>query len=497
MLNFLKKEASVTFTENGAKTFSTTSSDCLDLFFKAGAMRYSDETEICDAVSKAFTESPDKTMKIIFFARDVRGGLGERRFFRIAVKFLADSYPESVKKNIPYIAEYGRYDDLCTLIDTNCCDAAVMEVKRVLAEDISAMEKGENVTLLAKWLPSVNASSAETLRLGKKLCRLLGMSEREYRRNLSSLRKYIDITENYLRERDYTFDYSKQPSGAMLKYKDAFIRNDGERYISFLKSVEKGQTKLNASTLYPYEIVREIFNKNGCGRGIHDTAESRKALDVTWKNLMDYGNNEENSNAIAVIDGSGSMTCGIGTIRPIDAALSLGLYFAEHNKGKFANHFITFSMHPQLVEIKGSDITEKVLYCANYNEVANTDIKAVFDLILRTAVKNKLPQSEVPSRMYIISDMEFDYCVEGGNKHTTFEAMAKKYSSYGYKLPDIVFWNVNSRNSNFPVKMSDTGAALVSGNSPAIFDMVKSGDISPEKIMNDIIFSERYEVISA
>lgn len=489
-LNSLFNNSNETYTENGAKAFASTGSDCLDLFFAAGALRSAGEDKICALVTRAYAEDPAKTMKIVFFARDVRGGLGERRFFRIAMRCLAETAPKSVELNIPNIAEYGRYDDLCVLLDTPCARAAAKEIKERLDADVRSMNEGKPVSLLAKWLPSVNASSADTRLLAKKLCKLLGIDEPVYRKTLSALRKYLDILENRLRETDYSFDYSKQPSGAMFKYRKAFIRNDNERYLSFLHSVEKGEAKMKAGVLYPYEVVRRCISGN-----ISD--EERKSLDVTWNSLADYGNSAENDNAIAVIDGSGSMTCGGGSLRPIDAALSLGLYFAERNKGAFANHFITFSERPRLIRVKGADITEKARYCSSYNECANTDLEAVFNLILNTAVRDKVPAEELPKRLYIISDMEFDYCIEGGNDKILFDAMSEKYACSGYKLPEIVFWNVNSRNSHLPVTMSRTGAALVSGNSPAIFDMVRSGDISPVKIMEDIIGSERYNAICA
>lgn len=491
MLNFLKKKADETYTENGAKTYITSGSECLDLFFKAGAMRYASEKTISDAVIRAYSEDPDKTMKIIFFARDVRGGLGERRFFRTAIKALAYHAPDSVSANAKYFAEYGRYDDLCTLIGTPCESAAANEIRTRLSADIRAMKSGMPASLLAKWLPSVNASSEETKEMGRHICGILGMSERNYRKTLSSLRKYTDIIENRLRVMDYTFDYSKQTSGAMFKYRKAFIRNDGERYKEFISAVNKGKAKLNAGTLYPYDIVRTILTSR-----LSD--DERAALDVSWRSLADHGNGDENANAIAVVDGSGSMTwTPNGTVRPIDVAISLGIYFAEHNKGAFAGHFITFSRRPRLIGIKGNDISEKVRYCSSFNECANTNLEATFELILDTAVENHLRKSDIPSRMYIISDMEFDSCAEGGNSLPMFMAMKQKYAKHGYDLPEVVFWNVNSRSENIPVRTTDTGAALVSGASPAVFDMVRSGEISPEKIMNDIISNERYARICA
>lgn len=486
-LNALKAKANETLTENGGRAYESTHSDCLDLFFKAGAMRNASEEEICTAVLRAYAEDPDKTMKIIFFARDARGGLGERRFFRIAMKCLAFNAPSSVKKNIPLFAEYGRFDDLCILISTPCEKEAVCVIKEQLQKDISGMNEGKPVSLLAKWLPSVNASSKETVKNAKRLCSLLEMEEKSYRLTLSALRKYTDITENRLRVMDYTFDYGKQPSGAMLKYKKAFIRNDRERYCEFLQSVREGKAVLHADTLYPYEVIRRVLDEK-------PSAEERAALDVTWNSLPHCGVSTEN--AIAVIDGSGSMTWG-SSPRPIDAALSLGIYFAEHNKSALGGHFITFSHKPRLVKVKGNDIYEKAHYCASYNECANTDLEAVFELILNTAVNNNIPKTDMPKRLYILSDMQFDCCVEGGNNLTLFAVMKRKFALFGYELPEIVFWNLCSRGSTFPVTLSETGATLVSGFSPAIFDMVKSGSISPDSVMEEVISRERYRAVAA
>lgn len=487
MLEYLKKEADLTYTENGGVTHKSSGEYCLDLFFKAGAMRSASEKKIEEAVIRAYAENPERAMKIIFFARDVRGGLGERRFFRAAIKTLAAYAPEAVKRNLELVAEYGRWDDLLSLLGTSLEADTIELISKQLNSDIEAMKAKEEVSLLAKWLPSVNTSSKSTRECGRYIAGKLGMSECNYRKTLSSLRRYIDIIENRLRERDYSFEYEKQTSGSIFKYRKSFERNDCERYTAYLESVRKGETSIHTSTLYPYEIVRACLNNN-CSK------EERLSLDTIWKNLPDHGEGAEN--ALAVVDGSGSMTFSRNSVRPIDAALSLGIYFAEHNKGAFANHFITFSQHPQLVEIKGKDIFSKVRYCRTFNEVVNTDLEAVFKLLLDTAVKNGLSQEDMPSRLYIISDMEFDGCIIGGNSKPMFDIMKKHYEASGYSLPEIVFWNVDSRNDNIPVKKSKLGSALVSGFTPALFDMIMSGNISPEKIMLDIIYSERYAAVA-
>lgn len=487
MLNALEQNMNYTFTQNGAITYRSSNSDCLDLFFGVGAFRGADDDRISRAVIRAYCENPEKTMKIVFYARDIREGLGERRVFRVALHTLGDFAPEAVERNIGYISEYGRYDDLFALFGTASEKAAFSEIETQLKADISAMEKEESVSLLAKWLPSVNASSEKTKQYGKRLARYLGMSQMKYRKTLSALRKHLDILENRLRERDYSFDYETQPSCAMFKYQKAFIRNDNERYNKYIGDVFEGKAKINAA-IYPYQVVRKALEEDL-------SKDERRALDITWKNLNDYGGGKENENAIAVVDGSGSMYSN-GVLRPIDAALSLGIYFAQRNKGAFANCFITFSHTPQLVKIKGRDIFEKVRYCSSFNEISDTNIEAVFELILNTAVKNKLSESEMPSRIYIISDMEFNGCVLGGNNVPLFELMEELYRANGYKLPTIVFWNVNNYGGNVPVTASKTGAALVSGASPVLFDMVSSGEISAELIMENIIGRDRYKKIA-
>ncbi len=235
MLNFLKREANKAYTANGAATYASTMSDCLDLFATAGALRNADDEEIVNRFVRAFAEDKETAMKILFYSRDIRGGLGERRFFRVIMKFLAQNYPDVVIKNIDNIAEYGRYDDILELMDTACEQEAVAYIKAVLTDDMEYMQAQKNVSLMAKWLPSVNASSKETVRIAKKIAKAMNMSDASYRKMLSSLRAYIKILENNLRLKDYSFEYEDQPSKALFKYRKAFIRNDKERYGAFIE----------------------------------------------------------------------------------------------------------------------------------------------------------------------------------------------------------------------------------------------------------------------
>lgn len=495
MLRFIRKESNKTLTENGAVTLKSTGFECLDLFASIGAIRWESEEEIVRIFVRAYTENADIAMKILFYARDVRGGLGERRVFRVILHWLADHEPESVLKNLEYISEFGRYDDLLCLFDTKCENAMLKLIETQLQQDAAALENGGEVSLLAKWLPSVNASNAETVKQAKRIARYLGMNDAEYRKTLVPLRRNIKIIENNLREKDYSFDYEKQCSRALYKYRKAFSRNDKKRYQEFLKAVNSGKAVLNAANVSPYELVDPYINgewyKDHCNmRPISE--EEKLSLNATWESLTDFGSDED---ALAVIDTSGSMYWGIKP-KPASVALSLGIYFAEHNKGRFKNTFIEFSEQPQLIELKGDTFADKLRYACTFNKVANTNLEAVFDLILRAAVNNHVPQSELPSKLIIISDMEFDRCVENSSL-TNFKNAKQKYAYYGYRLPEIIFWNVASRNRQQPVKKNEQGVALVSGVTPRIFSMVSGNNLSPYSFMLEIIRSERYSKIAA
>ena len=485
MLNGLKKEANMTVTENGAATLHTTGSECLDLFAAIGALRSAEEAEIVNRFLRAWAEDRTIAMKLLFYGRDTRGGLGERRVFRILLNWLAKEYPDSVRKNLPLISEYGRWDDALVLLDTPCEKDAMALIARQLEEDRKAMGTGASVSLLAKWLPSVNTSSREAVVYAKRIARALGMQDAAYRKTLTALRAYIRILENNLRERDYTFDYADQPSKALFKYRRAFRRNDGERYAAYLDSVARGEAQMHTGTLMPYEIVEKAMRC--CG-----DADERRTLDVTWNALENFAGGR---NALCVIDGSGSMHWG-GNPLPIAVAVSLGMYFAERNTGAFRNHFITFSHDPHLVEIKGADLVEKVKYCMSYNEVADTNIQKVFELVLNAAVKNHLSQAELPETLYIITDMEFNACTQDADS-TNFDYARELYRRSGYELPQLVFWNVQSRNAQQPVQMNEQHVALISGCNSRIFSMAASGDLDPYGYMLQVLNSERYAPICA
>jgi hypothetical protein len=483
MLKYLKQETNYTYTENGAVARATTGSSLLDFFAQAGAMRKRSEDDIISAFTKAFSEDALRALKALFYFRDIRQGQGERRLFRVIAKYLANHHTDVMAKNIHLIPEYGRWDDLYVFFDTPLEEKVGELIKEQFNKDLNS----EHPSLLAKWLKSENTSSKESRRLATKTRKILGLSPKQYRKALASLRKKIDVVEVKMSANEWSkIIFEHVPSQAMLKYRNAFNRHEPDRYQEYLNSLSKGETKVNTKTLYPYQLVHKVgigwWNK-------HLSLEEEKLLNEMWNNLPDYiGDKKENS--IAVVDVSGSM---YGT--PIEVAISLGLYMAERNKGKFHNHFITFSECPQLQEIKGITFCEKVRNMADADWGMSTNIEAVFDLILNTAIKYNIPKEEMIDKIYIISDMEFNACVRGGNDKTLFENIRERYHQHGYELPRLVFWNVDARNQQFPMTMNDVGVQLVSGFSPTLFEQVMTGKEAYE-LMLEILDSPRYEAIT-
>ena len=506
-LQAMKINLNVAHTENGDLAYKSTGSACLDFFSLCGGMRRN-VSDLSKLFVKAFAEEPVVAIKILFYMRNIRGGLGERNSFRVLLKELAQFYPETAKKILYAIPEYGRWDDVLVLMDTSIKDNAVALIKAQIEKDKAAIcEEGE-VSLLGKWLPSINTSCAESVSLAKQLMTALGMKAVEYRKLCSVLRKEIKILEDNLRRKDYTFDYSKQPSQAMLRYKKAFMRNDEERYKAFLNKVveqaeklargeeipEEEKVKLNTKTLYPYQIVAPFINGY---YGINNL-EPEKALplEASWK-ALDRGTFA--SKTIVVRDGSGSMY-GCGDFAAINIATSLALLFAEQLDGAYKNSFITFSSEPRLIQIPEScdTLQKKMLYISKFNDCTNTDIGKVYKLLLDVAKNKAVPKEEMIERVLIISDMEFDCC---SGRESTFEFYKREFEEAGYKLPELVFWNVEARDTHLPVTQNEKGVKLVSGASANIFADVVSGDlkvVTPYEFMMKILepYSEFDKIVA-
>ncbi len=486
-------------TENGAVGYRTSGKELLDINFAVSSMRNETPERIKQRFAKAFFENKLLAIKWLFFAGDVRGGLGERRLFRIGMEYLAQNEADMAVKLLKLIPEYTRWDNLVVLLDTSLCDTVVAIIKEQLSNDMYQMQRKNPISLCAKWMPSANASSNETRRLAKVLISKIGMTERQYRKMLTALRSYTNVVEVKMSDRKWSeIDYAAVPSRANLIYNGAFLRNDEQRRREYLGKLEKGEAKINAGVLFPHDIVHKY--SSGWSLKPRDTA-----LEEMWKALPDYV--KESGNTICVADGSGSMTSTVGGtgVTCLDVANALAIYFAERSSGQFKNQYITFSAHPQIVDLSsGKSLRDKIAIAHTHDECENTNIEAVFELILQSAINHHMKQSELPANILILSDMEFDGCAEtthygscgwgstrGINKKL-FTVIAEKYAAHGYKLPRLVFWNICSRTGTIPVKENDLGVALVSGFSPSIVKMVLSNSIDPFECLLEQLNSERY-----
>ena len=464
-LNGLKETNELGYTENGAIKRTTTKSDLLDMFAMGAAMRTRSDEDVILMFQKAYKENPTYALKCLFYLRDVRGGQGERRFFRVVMKHLAKIETEAVRRNMEQFPIYGRWDDLFVLIDTPLETEMFAFLKKQLVLDI----KSKTPSLLAKWLKSENTSSAESRSVAERTRKAFGMTSRQYRKTLSMLRERINVLERLMSEGRWDeIEFDKIPSRAGMIYRNAFARHDVERmkmdataqsYADFAKDETK---KVNAKALYPYECVAEAFKvmdyswwsyKNNTNSIPLDDTQ-RLMVNKYWDNLENYFK-EASFNGMAIVDTSGSMT-GSTASAPINVAISLGLYCAEKAKGPFANHFMTFSSNPKFVEVEGVDFCDKVVRMMSAEWAGSTNIEAAFDLMLATAIKHKCKPEDMPKNLIIISDMEFNSCATsngyGRPNDTLFEKMKAKWQAYGYEMPKLTFWNVNARTNNIPMK---------------------------------------------
>jgi len=465
------------FTANGALTNKSTGDKVLDFFSKAGAFRSQTEAVVVDAFKKALFENSDLAMKALFYIRDIRGGQGERKTFRTCLRWLASNYPNVVTANFENILFYGRTDDLFELVGTQCEKQMMTFINNKLHADLSS----ENPSLIAKWMPSTNASSLESRKMGLKFASFMSLSERNYRRILSFLRKKISLVEQAMCKKDWSsISYDKIPSRAGFLYRKAFARNDNERYAAFLDKAAKGEVKINTSGLYPYDIVRSVLS-----------GDATSSVDVMWNNLPDFFEGSECS-MIPLIDVSSSMLSGGASVPPMYSSIGLGLYVSERNNGPFKNWFITFEESPKLQTVNGSTVYEKINNIRKASWGGSTNLQAAFELILESAKARKVKQSDMPKKLIVFSDMEFNTACKS-NKLTNLEVIKSKYKAAKYKMPEIIFWNLNAREDNSPAKMNEDGVMLVSGSSPSTIKFILGGKITnPYDEMVKILSSERY-----
>ncbi len=482
-MNELENTFNYKFTENFGVALKTTGSKVYDMFAFGGAYRSRSDKDCILLFKQAYEEDPFLALRCLFYLRDCRGGQGERRFFRVCYRWLASHDAAAARYNLENIPKFGRWDDLFCLLDTDIKDDVLLMIKRQINLDLLSKEYNEGISLLAKWMPSENAHSKETKRNAKIIREYLEMTPREYRKMLSDLREHLKVLERLMSENRWNeIKFDKIPSKAGLIYRNAFAKRDivAERYKRFIMNRD---TKVNVSTLYPYEVVEKAINPFYI-----DNAINRAVVNKYWENLPDYLEGKDPS-MMCVIDTSGSM---FG--RPINVAISLGLYCAERMSGPFANKYISFSSRPQLIHTDGVDFVDKVSRIYETNLCENTDLTKVFDLLLKVARSKNVEKADIPKTIVVISDMEIDYMSNWKERSvmTEMEKVRTKWKAFGYELPKLVYWNVHARNNTILDKGKDV--SFVSGCSPVIFKQVLTGKTGID-LMLEVLFNDRYNCI--
>lgn len=460
-------------TANGMKARATSGNACVDLFYQIGASRGKD---IVPAFSAAYAENRDLALRIAQWARDVRGGAGERQLFRDILAYVENTDPDVASKLLAKVPELGRWDDVL---------AVKSEVLRSIALGMVASALSAGNGLCAKWMPR-KGEDAIALR------NFLGLSPKAYRKTLVELTK---VVETQMCSKDWdSINFSHVPSVAAARYRNAFKRNTPkyQEYVAALKKGDNPEVKVNAGAVYPHDVIKSVLNLYGRS---NLTATDKDFINAQWDTLPNYVGD---ASILPMVDVSGSMFCQAGSAksvtRCIDVAVSLGLYCSEKNSGKFKDLVLTFSGNPELVNLQGT-VVQRVEQLATSDWGMNTDIVRAFKKILSVATSARVPQEEMPEILLILSDMQFDHCASFDD--SAFESVRRQYESAGYKMPKVVFWNLNSYKSNAPVASGQQGIALVSGFSPSLLTSVLAADIesfSPEGIMLQTVMVPRYDL---
>lgn len=489
--NAIKDEMKWTKTENGADAYNTTGSKRLDFFAQSGSMR---NIEVIDKVTlfeEAWKEDARDSLVLLFHTRNPRGGYGERDTFNQIFSHLANIAPETVEKNLWAVLEFGRAKDLYSLVGTKSEDTMWKFMKEQFELDYNNMEAGKGISLLAKWIATPDSSSEATKELGKKTAKMLGYSfktMREYKTKLRKMRAYLEIPEAKMcTGRWNEIEYSKCASRFLLSNRKAFEKHDADRWSAYLESVNKGEAAMNMNTVNPCDIFNKVYN-----------GDKDPALDTMWKQLPDICS----KNAIVMCDTSGSMWWRehmSNGMYPGAVAWSLAAYFAERNKGALHNLFMTFDDQVDFVELEGNTLAQYIRTFQKHARYGSTDLEAAFELLLNTCVKGKVAAEDMPEAIIVVSDMQIN-TVEGlDNKGriSFFDEMKERYEKAGYKLPQVVFWNVAVRQPTFLASKDDRGASLVSGYSINILkNVLENIGVTPWELMRAVIDQAMYEKIT-
>ena len=491
--NALRETATRTYTENGARARNTSSNALVDLFASIGSLRNRDENEVLRLFADAYQEDKLIATKILFYARDIRGGLGERKVFRDILVYLAETHPEAILPNMDLIGVYGRYDDMYALVGTPVEEAMWKAMKAQWDEDVKNMNDGKAVSLLAKWIKTPDATSPKTREMGIQTALAIGPSVYKFKRTLKALRAYIGVIESKMSAGKWNeIKYAEVPSRAMLIYKNAFMRHDGSRYADYINKAVRGEEKINASTLYPYDLIEKYLNSISC-RSYYSFPFNKikydASIEAQWKALPDFVGTE--ANAMVIADVSGSMAG-----RPICSAVGLAVYFAQRNKGAYHNMWMSFSEESAIQILKGDTLAQNLANMDMVHWDNNTNLELAFRTILDIALEHHVSNDEMVKSLIVISDMEIDRATYSFG-WAFYDDMAKEYAKAGYKIPNVVFWNVNSRHDIFHADANRKGVQLCSGQSASTFKtLMGSVGLTPTEMMLKTVNDERYSAIT-
>ena len=515
------KNNSLIRTENGALEYKSSGRKLVNLNYAVSSLRDADPQQICDLFDEAYAENPKYAILWLFYASDIRGGLGERRLFRILLKHLCKldlNYVDWLWL-IPLVPVYSRWDNLWCLMDNDVPDsihrAVVDFVIGQLDKDMMHMHNHESISLLAKWMPSNNTSSRRSRELALKFEIAFGITSREYRKMLSALRRYLDLVEIHASKNDWGgIDYNKVPSRANLMYRNAFAAHDKARYNEYIQQVTEGKAKINGSVNFPHDIVHQYMKDSYYS---YPDKSIDNTIEALWKALPDYV--AGGPSTLVVADASGSMldTIDKSGVTAIEVAFALGIYFAEKLPEPYHNKMITFSANPDYLYLPGTSLLDNLKTLYRHSEMTNTNIEKTMALILRTAIENNLTQDQLPRNILILSDMEFDAMadIDDSDWHTrwaynqywenkdyvakrksSFDKIVEKFKEAGYKMPKITFWNLKSRTRGIPLKENELGVNLVSGFSPAVVKLVMTEKSDPYEALKEILDSDRYKPVA-
>lgn len=496
------KTINFTTTWNGAKSYATPVpkvvgetelenpkvEGLIKLFYKG--IRGVDEEKLKEWFLLATSEDIEKAIILAFHIRDCRGGKGERNIGRVLFEVLSSVFPDIANKVVHLIPEYGRYDDWIYLLQSHDVHPSIKttilsNIKQTLLDDIGKMNEGKPVSLLAKWLPSENSSADKNTNIVTTICHYLEISKTKYRKvYLTPLRKYLDIVETYMCKGDWVdINFDKVPSCAMKKLKNAFKKHTPETFNEWIEGLADGTRKVNAKQLFPYEIIKEV----------RELPYEKNQVTISQWNVLENELKTKGklSKTLPVVDVSGSMFC--NDCLPIDNACALGIIISSCVDGDFGNLVMTFTSKPKFCKIKGDDVYDKYNNIKHIEWGASTNLVGVFTEILDRAKEHKLKSDDMPERVIIISDMQFNQGVKG---ETNLETITSEYKTAGYKRPDLIYWNVAGDTSDYPATINDDGTCLISGFSPFILECIMDNKkINSVDIMYDTLNKERYDAI--